>query len=166
MEWFSILVRIHRVIHYIYNYVIVSGNFKPIYGCCCQTGENADSQGLSEPVGSCQQEMNPLLFVFCCSLFVFDVFTSTLLTSFCFLSIKDLFFMTTNLKFLVVTDLSHGNVFPRIIKRNQSSRHELTVLDQHATYLLNCKCYCFVNFLLLCASSVLRISHFLQKSSS
>lgn len=66
-EQLSTIVRIHRVIHYICNCVIVSGHFtqrrkaseaarKRLLGCCCV--EKADSQGLSEPAHPCYQKVS------------------------------------------------------------------------------------------------------------
>lgn len=70
-ERFSTIVRIHRVIHYICNRVIVSGHFMQCHkasctevifffflGCCCHRGAKADSQGLSELTHSYYHQLN------------------------------------------------------------------------------------------------------------
>lgn len=65
-ERFSTIVRIHRVIHYICNCVIVSGHFMQRHTASELQGsdfldaaaiEKADSQGLSEPAHPCHHSI-------------------------------------------------------------------------------------------------------------
>lgn len=72
-ERFSIIVRIHRVIHYICNCVIVSGRFGQHHKASKLQGsdlldaaasEEVDSQGLSEPAHACHHSILGILFFF------------------------------------------------------------------------------------------------------